>query len=53
MRFRNPHHLDELANPALKQDCAKTARIFPGIIGAKAPNAGMKARSKSRPAQIN
>ncbi len=32
-------------NPAVERDCAKTARVFPDIIGAKAPNAGVKARS--------
>jgi len=32
-------------NPTLKQDCAKIARVFPDIIGAKAPNVGVKARS--------
>ena len=34
-----------MPNPAFERDCAKIARVFPDIIGAKAPNAGVKARS--------
>ena len=33
------------SNPTLKRDCAKIARVFHDIIGAKAPNVGVKARS--------
>jgi len=42
-------HSADYYNPALKRDCAKIARVFPDIIGAKAPNAGVKARSLLAP----
>jgi len=42
---RDLRHRADYYNPALKRDCAKIARVFPDIIGAKAPNAGVKARS--------
>ncbi len=43
------------ANPSFECDAAKTARVFPDIIGAEAPNAGVKARNASilRYAQCN
>ncbi len=34
-------------NPSVERGCAKTARVFPDIIGAEAPNAGVKARRAS------
>lgn len=34
-------------NLALNRDCAKIARVFPGIIDAEAPDAGGEARSPS------
>jgi hypothetical protein len=40
-------HLHIQPNSTFERDCANTARVFPDIIGANAPNAGVKARSPS------